>query len=273
MTLYRPKTLTEAIELSIQPDSIPLAGGALTLPDLALTQSTIVDIQDVEELRLIDQGAGGATFGAAIPLQTVLDWPSLPHALRRALTRTIPSDLRTRLSLGECLRFWQTPLLREWITVLMAHDIGIEVVNADYVRVWDNIVDLIDNGRLDQQFVTAINIAALSEGEAVGAAYAASTPDTLPLVNAAAFIYLDPYGRVESEYIYVSGASAQPITRIRLDTLTTYPLDSAHIDAAVQAVPAQVDPVDDERASAEDRRKLALEVVQRALTDCMEQLA
>ncbi len=273
MTLYRPKTLTEAIELSMQPDAIPLSGGAPTLPGLTLTQNTIVDIQDVPELRVIEQSETNATFGAAISLQTLLDWPSLPATLRSTLTRTLPADLRARLSIGEFLRFWQTPLLREWITAMLAHDVGIAYVNSDFNPILDNIVGLMDSGRLDQDFVTSINIAALNEGEVVGTARVASTPDDLPLVNAAAFIYVDPYGCVESEYIYVSGASPKPIIRVRLETLIPYPLDKAIIDRTVEGVPAQVDPVDDDRASAEDRRKMALEVVQRALTDCMEQLA
>ena len=76
----------------------------------------------------------------------------------------------------------------------------------------------------------------MSEGEAVGSAYVARTPDDLPIVNAAAFIYLDPYDRVGSEFIYVSGASAQPIIQVRLDTLTPNPLDEATIASAVKGV-------------------------------------
>ena len=210
-TYHRPKTLTEAIVLTQQPDSVALAGGALTLQGVSLPYDIIIDVQDVPELQQLDQGEGGATFGAAISLQTVLDWPALPDALRRALTRTIPLNLRAGISIGESLCFWREPILREWITVLMAHDIGIEYVNADTERSWDNIVGLMSNGQLDQDFITAINIPALSEGETLGSAYIASTPDAVATVNAAAFVYIDPYGRVESEFIFVSGASAEPI--------------------------------------------------------------
>ena len=249
-----------------------LAGGTLTLPDVTLPYNTVIDVQDVPELQQNDQGEGGASFGAAVSLQTVLDWPALPSALRRALTRMIPHDLRAGISIGESLRFWQTPILREWITVLMAHDIGIEYANADAERSWDNIVGLMDRDQLERNFITAIYIPALSEGEAVGSAYVARTPDDLPIVNAAAFIYLDPYDRVESEFIYVSGASAQPIIQVRLDTLTPNPLDEATIASAVKGVDSQVNPVDDDLASADSRRELAREVVQRALIECMEQL-
>ncbi|MEO8395664.1 MAG: FAD binding domain-containing protein [Chloroflexota bacterium] len=269
---YRPKTLTEAIVLTQQPDSVVLAGGVLTLQGVSLPYNTVIDVQDVTELQMIDQGEGGATFGAAISLQTVLDWPALPDALRRSITRTIPLDQRAGITIGECLRLWRIPILREWITVLMAHDIGIEYVNDAAERSWDNIVGLMDNGRLDQIFITTIHIPALSEGEAVGSAYTAPTADDLAIVNAAAFIYLDPYGRVGSEFIYVSGASEQPIKQVRLETLTPNPLDEATIASAVEAVAPQVDPVGDALASAEDRREMARQVVQNALLECMEQL-
>jgi len=269
---YRPKTLTEAIVLTQQPDSVVLAGGTLTLQGASLPYyDTVIDVQDVAELRLIDQGEGGATFGAAVSLQTVLDWPALPDALRRALTRTLPLDQRTGTTIGECLRLWRTPILREWITVLMAHDIGIEYANDAAERSWDNIVGLMDRGRLDQDFITAISIPALSEGEAVGAAYLAPTPDAIATVNAAAFIYLDPYGRVESEFIYVSGASAQPIVRVRLETLIPNPLDEANIGSAVKAVVPQLLLFGDANI-ADERREQAREVVQSALLECKEQL-
>ena len=269
---YRPKTLTEAIVLTQQPDSVVLAGGVLTLQGVSLPYKTVIDVQDVTELQQIDQGEGGATFGAAISLQTVLDWPLLPDALRRSITRTIPPEQRTGITIGESLRLWRLPILREWITVLMAHDIGIEYVNDAAERSWDNIVGLMDNGRLDQVFITAIHIPTLSEGEAVGSAYIAPTPDDLAIVNAAAFIYLDPYGRVGSEFIYVSGASAQPIIQVRLETLTPNPLDQVTIASAVEAVAPQVDPLDDALGSAEARREMARAVVQNALLECMEQL-
>ncbi|MBI1259705.1 MAG: hypothetical protein GC204_19735 [Chloroflexi bacterium] len=269
---YRPKTLTEAIVLTQQPDSVVLAGGTLTLQGVDLPYSTVIDVQDVPELQQNDQGEGAATFGSALSLQTMLEWSFLPDALRRSLTRTLPPDQRAGISIGECLRLWRTPILREWITVLMAHDIGIEFVNDAAERSWDNIVGLMDSGRLDQVFITAINIPALSEGEAVGTAYVAPSPDAAAIVSAAAFIYLDPYGRVGSEFIYVSGASVQPIIQVRLETLTPNPLDEVHIASAVQGVASQVSPVDDDLGSAEYRREMAQQVVQEALLECMELL-
>ena len=272
-TYYRPKTLAEAVQLAAQPDAITLAGGALTLRGLSLPYDTVIDVQDVPELRLNDQSAGGATFGSALPLQMLLDWRSLPSVLRCALTRAIPLNLRDNISVGETLRCWQTPILREWITGLLAYDAGIEYVNANSERVWDSMIGFMERGQLDQHFITAINLPALSDGQGFAAAYVARTSADTPIVNAAALVYIDADHRVESEFIFIGGASLQPITQVRLSTLITNPLDEANIASAVKAVAPQVDPVGDTLGSAEYRREMARVVVQRALLECLEQLA
>ena len=97
-------------------------------------------------------------------------------------------------------------------------------------------------------------------------------PSAPTVVSAAAFIYLDPYGRVGSEFIYVSGASVQPIIQVRLETLMPNPLDEANIGSAVKSVAPQVNPVADDLGSAEYRREMAQVVVQQALLECMELL-
>lgn len=270
-TYHRPKTLAEALELAAQPGAIPLAGGGLALGSLDLPYETIIDVQDVPEMTRIDRHENGATFGAAVSLETVLEWADLPDAFRRALTRAIPLNLRDNISIGESLRLWQTPILREWITALLAHDAGIETVGAESESVWGNMIELLAADQLEQAFITALNLPLLREGHALGAATVARTPADAPIVNAAAFIYVDGR-RVESEFVFVGGASEPPIMQVSLETLVGNPLDEANIASAVKAVAPQVDPVDDYLGSAEYRREMARVVVQRALLECLGQL-
>jgi CO/xanthine dehydrogenase FAD-binding subunit len=267
---YRPKTLTEAIALAAQSGAIPLAGGALTLG--GDTPETLIDVQDVPELRQVEVNDSGATFGAAVPLQALLDWPALPDALRRALTRAVPLNLRDNISVGESLHQWKTPLLSEWIAALLAHDAGVELVNDDAERTWDNIIGLMAAGRLDTEFITALNIPALREDEALGASFVARSPADVPIVCASAYLTVDATNRVRSAFVFVGGASAQPFTQVRLP-LIERPLDEANIASAAKAVAPQVDPPDDYLGSAEYRREMARVTVQRALMDCMERLS
>ena len=211
------------------------------------------------------------TFETQIPLQALLDGPELPGVLRRALTRTISREQRQLLTIGESLRRWQTPILREWITGLLAHDIGIEFIDTNGERTWNHISTLFAEQRLDQVSISAIDIPMLAQNEAFGAAYIARAPGDVAIVNAAAFLILDASQRVQSSFVYVSGASQQPIMPINLWTLRDNPLDEANIGSAVKVVAPQVDPVGDDLASADDRRELAREVVQNALLECLEQ--
>ncbi len=272
VTYYRPKTLVDAFDLAQTPGSLPLAGGALTLGGVLLPYDVLIDVQDIPELRLNEQNDSGATFGSALPLQTLLDWPQLPEVLRRSLTRTLSLNLRNNISLGESLRAWRDPLLREWITALLACCAGIEYLDDHGVPQWDNTINQYVDDRLDKSFITALNFPALTEGQRFGAAYVARTPADVPIINAAALIYVDPYGYTESEFVFVSGASAEVFRQVRLTNLIPNPFDEANIASAVKMVAPQVEPVDDDLGSAEYRREMARVVVQRALMECLEQV-
>lgn len=268
---FRPATLAEALKLAEQPGAIPLAGGGLALGSLTPPYETIIDVQGVPEMRRVEHHANGATFGAAVSLETVLEWSGLPAAFQRALTRAIPLNLRNNISIGESLRLWQTPILREWITTLLAHDAGVESAGADGEITWNNLIELLANQQIGGTFATALNLPALRQGHTLGAAYVARTPADAPIVNAAAFIYVDG-PRVESEFVFVGGASEPPIMQVSLETLVGNPLDEANIASAVKAVAPQVDPVGDYLGSADYRREMSRVVVQRALLECMGQL-
>lgn len=269
-TYLRPKTLTEAIALSQQFATVPLAGGGLIFG--GDPPAAVIDVQDVPELRRIEQANAGVNFGAAVSLTTLLESPTLPDAMRRSLTRAVPLNLRDGISIGESLRAWKTPMLREWIAVLLAHDAGIEYVNDEAERSWDNMIGLFAHDRLDKDFITGLDIPALRDGEALGAAYVARTPADTPIVNAAAFVTVDASRRVGSAFVFVGGASAEPFVQVRLPLIDN-PLDEANIASAVKAVAPQLDPPDDYLGSAEYRREMARVTVQRALMECMESLS
>lgn len=103
-----------------------LAGGALALGTLDLPYSTVIDLQAIPELNRLDMDEGGVTLGSAVKLEQLLGWEELPDVFRRALTRAIPANIRTNLSILESLRERQHPMLREWLAAITAHDIGIE---------------------------------------------------------------------------------------------------------------------------------------------------
>lgn len=271
-TYYRPKTLEDAYERSQQPGAIALAGGALTLGTLDLPYETVIDVQDVPELRAIDMGEGGASFGAACTLQQVLEWERLPNAIRRALTRAVPLNIRSGTSILESLRPPYNPMLRDWLAAIAAHDIGVRHFAPGEER-WTNFSTMIiEPDAYQQDFLVGIHIPAIPAGEALGSAFVARTPADNAIVNAATYVYLNEGRRVESVFTAICGASREPVVMLTLDTLIGSPFDEANIASAVKIVPTRVEPVGDYLGSAEYRREMARVVVQRALLDCLEQL-
>ncbi len=271
-TYLRPTTLDQAFELSQQPDSVLLAGGALTLGMLDLPYPTVIDLQAIPELHRLDMDEGGITVGTAVTFQQILDWADMPHVFRRAITRAIPLNMRNNLSILESLRQRNHPMLREWLAAITAHDIGVQWRNADQ-QDWTNIASLLSHpDEFDKLFVTAIDIPAVPDRQALGSAFVARTPADVPIVNAAVYLYLNDAGEVESVFSALCGASAEPVVADTLSTLIGNPLDAANIASAVKTVAAMVNPVGDYLGSADYRREMARVCVERALTECLEQL-
>jgi CO/xanthine dehydrogenase FAD-binding subunit len=89
---HRPQTLEEALELLARPNTLPLGGGTV------LTQSSeqsfaVVDLQalDLDKLRKV---GNKLEIGATVRLQTLLESPHTPAALKTALKLETPLNLR-----------------------------------------------------------------------------------------------------------------------------------------------------------------------------------
>ncbi len=272
-TYLRPTTLDQASELAQQPDSLLLAGGALALGTLDLHNATVIDLQAIPELNRLEMDEGGVTVGSAVKLEQLLGWDQLPEVFRRALTRALPANVRTNLSILESLRERRHPMLREWLAAITAHDIGVEWLK-DGQRDWESIAGLLVHAdEFDHLFITSIDIPAVPQRQALGSAFVARTPADVPIVNAAVYVYLNEENTVESMFGALCGASADPVLAFTLETLIGNPLDAANIASAVKTVATLVDPVSDYLGSAEYRREMARVCVERSLTECLEQLS
>ena len=272
-TYLRPTTLDQASELAQQPDSLLLAGGALALGTLDLPYTTVIDLQAIPELNRLEMDEGGVTVGSAVKLEQLLGWDQLPEVFRQALTRALPANVRTNLSILESLRERRHPMLREWLAAITAHDIGVEWLK-DGQRDWESIAGLLVHAdEFDHLFITSIDIPAVPQRQALGSAFVARTPADVPIVNAAVYVYLNEENTVESMFGALCGVSTDPVLAFTLETLIGNPLDAANIASAVKAVATLVDPISDYLGSAEYRREMARVCVERALTECLEQFS
>lgn len=271
-TYYRPTTLDEALRLAGQPNTIALAGGALTFGALDLPCEAVIDLQAISELGQIEPGDNGIYVGGAVSLQQVIELPPIQPTLKRALMRTLPLNLRSGATLMESL-IAPNPL-REWLAALVALDVGVERALPDGTRVIDGFANLIESeSDLRAGIISRVFFPFLDTGEALGSAFVARTPADEPIVNAAAFVELSADNKVETPFIAIGGASEQPVVNLYLHTLEGNPLDKANIASAVKLVAPSVNPIGDYKGSADYRREMARVCVQRALLDCLDQLS
>ncbi len=270
---HRPKTLDEAIQLAKQPGALAIAGGALSFGALGLSYETIVDLQDIAEIKQIERVEDSVSIGGAVTLQQVVESADVPDVLKSALTRTLPLNTRNGASVAGSLTVKDPP--PEWFAALVAWDVGVEQMLPTGERVIDGIASLLEGTsqhRLDSGIMTRLDVPALGEREAIGTAFVARTPADIPIVNAAVYVMLDAEANVESAFAAICGASAGLIVNLSLETLYGNPLNEGNIASATKWVMTHVDPIADYRGSVEYRREMARVTVQRALLECKEQL-
>ncbi len=275
-TYYRPRSLEEALNYTNEPGSIAIAGGGLLLGGVTLPYESVVDLQDLSELKQIRQSDDGWWIGGAAVLEAVVQQRELPAQMRSAITRTMPLNLRSNVSAAESL---VAPQPRdEWLAALAALDAQVEHVGfrkgqlseqTQRHPVLDFVSAVREHGYPYGGLVIGLHIGAING--LLGTAFVARTPADLPIVSAAAHVELDADQRVTAARLIVTGASEAPAVLIAADSLMGQVLDDETIAAFVRTVPQQVSPVADYRGSVDYRRQMAAVMVKRALQDRQQQ--
>ncbi len=269
----RPATVAEAVGLLAQPGTYPLCGGAMALGHQKLPYAHIVDLQDLDALKAVDASADDMIFGGGVLLQTVLDTPDVPVAVKRALTRVPTLNHRNNTSIMETLLLDNPPA--EWLAALAALHANLRLQTADGVQsfpITDTTLVAGPGGRsLTNALLLDVTVPRLANGEALGNAYLARTPAGDPIVCAATFVKVEG-GAVSTAYAGVCGASEQPCDLLSLGALVGAPLDAANIAKVADTVPSVVKPVATYLGSVEYRAAMAGTLVGRALRDAAAQL-
>lgn len=277
---YRPQTLAEAIERAARPGSIALSGGALTLRGLSFPFETVVDLQDVAELKTVERLENMLLLGGALPLQAAFDHADLPVALRDSLTRALTPHLRHGTSIAESLTHRNPP--REWVAGLIA--LGASMEHAGRLdalgetEFWNEPLDEFvrfhhDHGQPYRGIVKALHVPLPDNHTALQAAYVARSPADAPIVNVAVRVMTHNGGDVQQAVAGFGGVSDFPVIRVELPTLVGKPLSQKTIDETAEMIDGKLNhPPGDYKGSSMYRREMAFVLVKRALTACMEQL-
>ncbi len=263
---FRPNTLEEALQFVGKPKHIALVGGAFAFAGLDIPYENIVDLQNIEELKGIQQHGETVRIGSGTSLQTVVDSEHLPDELKESITRSITLNHRNGASVLETLLL---PLsIPEWITVLCALDAQVEIQLADGERQSLPLATALGN---QIGIMTHITLPILSNNEAISMAHVARTPASIPLISTAVYVKATTENKIGTARASLYGASQDHYLLLPL-AIGGYPLDAASIEGAVELVSTEVDPIGDYLGSAEYRREMAAVCVKRALMQCFDKI-
>ncbi len=271
---YRPKTIEEAIERAAHPGSIALAGGAMMLGGTLLPYETIVDLQNLVELKKIEHDDNNLSIGGSVNLQQVVESDIVPDVLKHSITRTIAPNIRNGASIGESLTVPDPP--PELLAVLVVFGAKVEhagnLGSAPESHFWEQPVEEFEqylhlHGHPYQGIIKAVHIPLPDEQTTFGTAHVARTPADIAIVNAAVRVSTGGEGNVKEAVAALNGASELPVIQLKIDGLIGKPLDESHIANVVKSV--RVKPLVDYRGSSQYRREMIHVVLRRALTECM----
>jgi len=277
-TYYRPSILAEAIERAAHPGSIALAGGALALSGLHSPYDTVVDLQDLSDLRRIEHDDTGLHIGGINTLQEVVESPLIADKLKQAITRMMPLNIRNGATVGESLIVKQPPY--EWLAVLVALDAYVEhaghLAEIEKSTLWEQTLEefvpfLHLHGHPYQGIITQVRIPPMGRHTAIGSAVVSRTPTDIPIVNAAVRVTLDHAGMVKNAIAAFGGVSDSPVLSVELVPLLGHPIHESNFQHAVEIVDSQIYPITDYQGSNDYRRQMASVCVRRALEECAVQ--
>lgn len=272
---HRPSTLDEAVRCMAElDDARPLAGGQSLMAMMNfryVTPQHVVDLNRIPELAGIETTADGAIrIGAMTRQRDVKDSPLLRERcplLAEALQWVGHVQTRNRGTLGGSLAHLDPAA--ELPGVLHALDAVLEVRGPDGARdvpmsEWTlaYMTPALEPGEL----LTAVRLHPWPPGHGHGFHELARRHGDFALAGAAALVHLEA-GVVSRAAIALVGVDDGPLRLPAAEALLTgHAPDPQRIAAAADAA-VEVPGIDDVHASAAYRRKIAVVMTRRALTD------
>lgn len=237
---YRPRTLQEALRLLQHSDALPMGGGT-TLTHLQKERDVIaVDLQALGLDQIQVQG-NFVEIGARVTLQQLIEWEECPGDLRTALSLEAPLNLRNMATLAGAIVSCdgRSPL----VTALLALDARLTHYEKDEPQqiYLGDFLPFRPRG-----LITAIT---LPLNVQFAFEYVARAPADVPIVCAALTRWSS--GRTR---LVLGGWGDHP--RLAMDGPQSDGLELAARNAFYEA--------EDERASAEYRREIAVVLARRA---------
>jgi putative selenate reductase FAD-binding subunit len=246
---FRPQTLEEALQLLSRSGTRPLGGGTL-LTQPSPESFSVVDLQALG-LDGLSRSGDRLTIGATVTLQTLLESPSTPGALKSAILLETPLNLRTLGTVAGTLVTCNGRSL--FATIMLALDAKMTFTTGDELVTLGNYLPLpvgtdgLRQNKLITRFEIPLNVKLAFET-------VARTPADKPIVCVALSLW--PSGRTR---LVLGGYGSSPA--LALDGNAPNDLEAAARNAFAEA--------GDAWASREYRQEMAALLAQR----CLEKLS
>ena len=276
--LLMPKTLPEALEMLSQgaPEVTPLAGGTGLLVDMRgglRRPRALVDLSGLDELRAVHRENGHVVAGAGVTIAELLEHPLIAEqapVLQQGAAVFANPLVRNRATLGGNLAY-ASPAA-DTAPPLLVLGAEVELVRRGESRrvpLEDFITGVRQTACCQDELLAAIRWPVPSP-RAAGAfrKLALRKADAIAVVSAAVMVERDDDGRCAQARIALGAVAPTPIrARAAEDLLRGQPLTPETIAEAARLAAGATCCMDDVRASAAYRQRVADALVRRLLAE------
>lgn len=263
-TFHRPKDAAEALSLLAgAADRLALAGGT----QLLSSESRSLGFSAVAVSAIlpggIDRLATGLSIGAAATFQQLVDYPSLPGALRKAALGMVDRNIRNRATVGGNLGADKS--CSSLIPILLALDASLELLDGRILGLQEWLG--LPPGPMGRGTISRI-LAPLHEGTKAGYARWSRVSCDIAVLGAALAFRLEG-GLVKGLRLVLGGVSAHSRRFPAIEALFEGRI-LPEGDAIEAAVAPLLSPIDDVRGSAQFKRSRISSLVAEAFLEASE---
>ena len=274
---HRPTTPGEAVRLldELAPDAVLLAGGGslgILLNERAVRPGHVIDLNEIPELSGVRDDGDWIRLGSMTRVHEIetaeLLWERVPLLPVAARTIADPS-LRHRVTVGGGLAYADasqslpTALLVLGAVVHAAGPGGDREIPIDELYVAGHETSLADD-----ELIVSVTVPVPRPGTGTAWLDLDRRHLSYSLVSSAALVRLDD-GGIDTARVAMAGIAPTPRRLRRVERALNAADEASVRDAATHAV-EDADPPDDLHASAEYRRRMAVEFSARAILEAIE---
>ncbi|NYZ15520.1 xanthine dehydrogenase family protein subunit M [Azospirillum sp. RWY-5-1] len=271
---HRPASLDEALGLLAgQPDARILAGGQSLVPMLNMrlaAPATLIDINRVDGLDRIEEGADRVTLGAMVRQRALEASPVVRRRLpllAEAVAQIGHPVTRNRGTVGGSLCHLDPAA--EIPAAALALDARLVAASARGTRrlaMEEFALGMMTTGLEPDEMLVAVELAAWPEGHGAGFAEFARRPGDFAMASAAALVALDGAGRVDAVRLVLGAVAATPLRVTEAEAMLMGRTPDTTLIAEAAALAGPCVTLEDPQAPLWYRARLATAMAKRALT-------